>query len=92
MKCHTPNCPNEVGDRSHIGLCKKCYGFINYWHKKPIKAITKRAVDLQTYSVRMNFLTPHNTTVLSQKRPKQILPIMPGEFRKGKKRKTKKAS
>lgn len=91
-KCHTPNCDKEVGERSIIGLCSKCYSAIHYWHKKSPKQLIKRAQNLQLYRGRMNLLMPSGTATLPDKKPTRQLDIMPGEFRKGKKRKVRKTA
>jgi hypothetical protein len=91
-KCHTPNCEVLVGERSIIGLCPRCYGAINYWHKKSPKALVKRAQQLQLYRGRMDLMMPAATSTMPYKKPKHALEFMPGEIRKGKKRKAKKVA
>jgi len=88
--CHTPNCNGEVGEKSKIGLCKKCYSAIHYWHKKTPKALVKRAQQLQIYRGRMDLMMPTATSTMPYKKPKEGLEFMPGDFRKGRKRKVRK--
>lgn len=89
--CYTPNCSNTVGDCSSIGLCKACYSSIYYWHKKSPRALIQRAQQLEVFCGRMDLLTPGNVSTMNRRKPVKPLAIMPSEFRKGKKRKAKKA-
>lgn len=90
--CHTPNCTGEVGERSVIGLCGKCYSAIHYWHKKSPKQLIKRAQDIQIYRGRMDLMMPSATSTMPYKKPTRQLDVMPGEFRKGKRRKVRKSA
>ena len=90
--CYTPNCDGEVGENSTIGLCKNCYASMYYWHKKSPKALIERAQKLQIYRGRMDLLMPSATDILPYSKPKKPLQVMPGEFKKLKKRKTKRAA
>lgn len=88
-KCHTPNCNGDVGERSKIGLCHKCYSAIHYWHKKKPKALIARAQQLQILRGRMDLMMPTATSTMPYKKPTEALEFMPGEFRKGKRRKAR---
>jgi hypothetical protein len=63
-----------------------------YWHKKSPKELVQRAQKLQIYRGRMDLLMPSATVTMPYRRPKQGLEIMPGEFKKGKKRKARKTA
>ena len=85
QSCHTHNCEGEVGDNSSIGLCKSCYSYMYYWHKKTPKELIHRARRLQIFEARMDLLVPINASIERPKRGKiKPLAIMPGEFKKGK--------
>jgi hypothetical protein len=91
--CHTPDCDGEVGDNSTIGLCKSCYSYVYYWHRRSPKQLIHRAQRIQLYSSRMEMMMPGNVS-LTQPRKTKVKPltVMPGEFKKTKKRKTKKVA
>ena len=90
--CHTPNCDGDVGDNSVIGLCRKCYASVRYWHRKSLKAQVLRTQQLQIFRGRMDLMMPASTTTMPYRKPKQPLAILPGEFRKGKKRTARKTA
>lgn len=86
QSCHTVNCEGTVGEYSTIGLCKACYSYMYYWHKKTPKELVNRSRQLQKFEARMDLLLPNNTSIVRPKRTKvKPLAVMPGEFKKAKK-------
>lgn len=81
--CATPDCTEEVGERSITGLCTACYSYIYSWGKRTPAQLINRAQKLRMYEARMSFLLPPTVKFLgSSNKPTVQLAVMPGQVHK----------
>lgn len=64
--CTTPGC-NGDNECPESGLCKRCYNFLYYWHRRGVTAKVKHVKKLEQWDQRAQaLLLPTNVSSISR--------------------------
>lgn len=55
--CLTPECDEEISERSKLDHCVNCRASMNMWKRRGIRAILVRRSKLKKYDSRMEFVS-----------------------------------
>lgn len=66
--CLTPECDEEISERSKLDHCPNCRASMGMWKRRGIRAILVRRSKLKKYDSRMEFVSSPHAVVVKKKK------------------------